>query len=264
MKHLKIIRFLIPHFKFITLISIFFIFSGCKDIKKASGKLDILNLKNWQIIVPEDSIPAEKYAAREFQHWYKSATGINLPVTAKVDIPKKNYVFIGDVKGLDSADGVIDNLSFVAAAPPIKEWLIQLRNSAVERGIIKDKNCFASTDDYGITPELGKAGIEAFEKAMELTGSEEIQGRVEKASIAAYRAAVGNMPVLLSGHMHSKWKKGLWKPEERLSPEAAEAALPYMRKLVELCRKYEVPRWSEAWTMEEALEIWNEVFGMEI
>jgi hypothetical protein len=37
-----------------------------------------------------------------------------------------------------------------------------------------------------------------------------------------------------------------------------------MRKLVELCRKYEVPRWSEAWTMDEAIEIWSEVFVMEI
>jgi len=264
MKHLKIIRFLISHFKFITLISIILIFSGCKDIKKASGKLDILNLKNWQIIVPEDSIPAEKYAAREFQHWYKSATGINIPVTAKENIPKKNYVFIGDAKGLESPDVVIDTLSFGAAAQPIKEWLIQLRNSALEWEIIKDKNCFASTIDYGITPELGKAGIEAFKKAMELAGSEEVQVRIEKASIAAYRAAVGNMPLLLSGHMHSKWKKGLWEPEERLAPEEAEAALPYMRKLVELCRKYEVPRWSESWTMEEALEIWNEVSGTEI
>lgn len=168
-----------------------------------------------------------------------------------------------DLSGEELIDEFLD-LHYGPAAPPIKEWLIQLRNSALEKGIVKDKNCFAGFNDYGITPELARAGIEAFEKAMKLAGSEEISNRVEKASIAAYRAAVGDLPFLLSGHEHSKWKKGLWKPEERVTPETTKRVIPYMRKLVELCRKYEVPRWSEAWTMDEAIEIWSEVFEMEI
>ena len=153
-------------------------------------------------------------------------------------------------------------LHYGNAAPLIKEWLIQLRSSALERGVIKDDNCFARPEDYGITPQVSRAGIKAFEKAMELADNEEVKNRVEKASIYAYRAAVGDLPFLLSGHKHSMWKKGAWKPEERLSPEVAEQARPYMHKLVELCRKYEIPRWSENWTMEEALIIWREVFGM--
>lgn len=166
-----------------------------------------------------------------------------------------------------SGEELIDEfltLHYEKAAPPIRKWLIQLHDSALENGIVKDENCFAAPADYGITPELAQAGIEAFEKAIKLAGNEEIRNRVEKASIAAYRAAVGDMPFLLSGHKHSRWKKGLWKPDERLTPEAAKSAIPYMRELIELCRKYEVPRWSESWTMEEALQIWREVFGLEI
>jgi hypothetical protein len=168
-----------------------------------------------------------------------------------------------DLSGEELIDEFLD-LHYGSAAPPIKEWLIQLRKSALEKGIVQDKNCFAGFIDYGITPELARAGIEAFEKAIELAGNEEIRSRVEKASIAAYRVAVGDLPFLLSGHEHSKWKKGLWKPEKRVTPETAKRVIPYMRKLVELCEKYEVPRWSEAWTMDEAIEIWSEVFEMEI
>ena len=49
-------------------------------------KLDISNLKGWEIAITKDAIPNEKYAAKEFQYLYKSATGIHLPVKViKVD-----------------------------------------------------------------------------------------------------------------------------------------------------------------------------------
>ena len=164
-----------------------------------------------------------------------------------------------------SGEKLIDEfltLHYGKAAPPIKEWLMLLQSSALEHGVTKDKNCFAQPADYGITTLVARAGIEAFDKAMELAENEEVRERVEKASIYAYRAAVGDLPFLLSGHRHSMWMKGAWNPEERLSPEAAEQVRPYMHKLVELCEKYEIPRWSENWTMEEALIIWREVFGL--
>lgn len=164
-----------------------------------------------------------------------------------------------------SGEDLIDEfltLHYGKAAPPIKEWLMLLHRSALERGVKEDKNCFAQPADYGITPQVARAGIEAFGKAMELAENEEVRARVEKASVYAYRAAVGDLPFLLSGHRHSMWKKGDWNPEERLSPEAAEQVRPYMHNLVELCKKYEIPRWSENWTMDEALIIWRKVFGM--
>ena len=131
-----------------------------------------------------------------------------------------------------SGEELIDEflkVHYGSAAPPIKEWLEQLRDSALKRGIEKDEDCFAAPGDYGITPEIAMAGMEAMKKAMKLADNEAIQRRVEKASIYAYRAAVGELPFLLSGHRHSKWKKGLWKPRERLSSEDAEKIRPYMR-----------------------------------
>lgn len=149
------------------------------------------------------------------------------------------------------------------AAPPIRKWLELLHENALKRGMVKDESCFAKPGDYGITPQVAQAGIGAFKEAMALAENEEIQRRVEKASIGAYRAAVGDMPFLISTGKNNRWKKGLWQPEEQLSPDAAERARPYMRKMIELCRKYEVTRWSEGWELNEALEIWREVFGME-
>ncbi len=54
-----------------------------------------------------------------------------------------------------------------------------------------------------------------------------------------------DLPYLLSGKKCNMWRKGLWKPEEYLSPEGVEKAMPNMRNLVELCEKYKVPRWDE-------------------
>lgn len=73
---------------------------------------------------------------------------------------------------------------------------------------------------------------------MELAGNEEKSKRVEKTSIAAYRAAVGDWPFLLSEPKHRKWGKSLWNPEERVTPETAKCVIPYMRILVELCKNY--------------------------
>lgn len=165
-----------------------------------------------------------------------------------------------------SGEALIDEfltLHYKSAAPPIRKWLILLRNSALKKGIEKDSNCFATPSDYGITPQVAQAGIKAFDEAMKLADNEEIRKRVEKASIAAYRAAAGDMPFLFSGGKHNLWKKGLWKPEGKLSNEAAKNARPYMHKLIELCKKYDVSRWSESWTIEEALPLLRNVFGLE-
>ena len=47
----------------------------------------------WDIVVSEDAIPAERYAAREFQQFFEQATGARLPIRANPEA--EHHVFIG-------------------------------------------------------------------------------------------------------------------------------------------------------------------------
>jgi hypothetical protein len=50
-------------------------------------------MKNWQIIVSEDAVPSEKYAAGEFQRLFKDITTIELKIATKKR--DKNAIYIG-------------------------------------------------------------------------------------------------------------------------------------------------------------------------
>ena len=52
------------------------------------------DMKGWEIIVSEDSIESEKYAATEFQRIFKSVTGDELKIRTKVH--SKNAIYIGN------------------------------------------------------------------------------------------------------------------------------------------------------------------------
>ena len=48
----------------------------------ASGQdqLECSQMGDWEIVVAADAIPAEKYAAEEFQRFFNQATGLDLPL----------------------------------------------------------------------------------------------------------------------------------------------------------------------------------------
>jgi len=148
-------------------------------------------------------------------------------------------------------------LYYQSAAPPIKEWLVELKQGALKVGIKADKNCYATPGQYGITPEIAQDGLKAFQKAMKLADNEEIRKRVEKASITAYCSALGDL-FFFSGILqllHDEWEQGKWKPIKCIAPENIEKVRLNMHKLVELCEKYNITRWSEAWPMDDALQV---------
>jgi len=60
-------------------------------------QLDVSKMKDWVIVVPTDAVPAEKYAAEEFQRLFKEATGAMLPIKNEA---KSDYIHIGQVKGV--------------------------------------------------------------------------------------------------------------------------------------------------------------------
>jgi len=49
-----------------------------KDLTE--GMLDCGTMGNWEIAVATEAIPAERYAAEEFQRWFGKATGLELPI----------------------------------------------------------------------------------------------------------------------------------------------------------------------------------------
>lgn len=59
--------------------------------------LDLMTLKDWEIVVDEESIPSEKFAAEEFQNLFHKATGIDLEIVNKPKSKSKN-IFIGLLK----------------------------------------------------------------------------------------------------------------------------------------------------------------------
>ncbi len=50
--------------------------------------------EQWTLVVAEDAIPSERYAAEEFQAFFERATGVMLPIEAAPPAPTRN-IFIG-------------------------------------------------------------------------------------------------------------------------------------------------------------------------
>jgi len=116
-------------------------------------------------------------------------------------------------------------LHYGRAAPPIRRFINLVHDHAEASGL--QTNCFGQAKDYAIDESIAQAGLEAFAEALELTETEEIRRRVEKASICAYRAAID--PVY--------WVRDA-KPVK--SPELAERMRPLVARWIELGRKYDV------------------------
>ena len=71
----------------------------------------------------------------------------------------------------------------------MRRFIDVMHENAIEKRL--EKSCFAHPKDYGIDERAAQAGLNAFAEAMELAENDVIRDRVEKASIWAYRAAVG-------------------------------------------------------------------------
>jgi hypothetical protein len=69
----------------------------------SQGTLGCSQMRSWDIVVPPEAIPSEKYAAEEFQRWFGKATGIELPLRSAAQ-GRTDHVYIDpDIAPLDSA-----------------------------------------------------------------------------------------------------------------------------------------------------------------
>ncbi len=64
--------------------------------------LDVRTMKDWTIVVAEDAIPSERYAAEEFRTFLCQATGHELPIAAAATVG--GNVFIGPSPALRASD----------------------------------------------------------------------------------------------------------------------------------------------------------------
>ena len=67
---------------------------------KGPEGVDLAGLNGWNIVVADDAIPSEIYAAEEFQELFRQASGLKLPVVHKITRWDK-HVFIGPGKVME-------------------------------------------------------------------------------------------------------------------------------------------------------------------
>ena len=67
--------------------------SAANAFAEAREKLDLRNLKDWRIVVADDAIGSETYAAHELQSFLEIATGFALEITT--DASAADNIFVG-------------------------------------------------------------------------------------------------------------------------------------------------------------------------
>ena len=65
--------------------------------------VNLADLDGWDIVVADDAIPSENYAAEEFQRFFEQASGVKLPIDKYIDRPN-HHIFIGTGELLRSSD----------------------------------------------------------------------------------------------------------------------------------------------------------------
>ena len=138
------------------------------------------------------------------------------------------------------------DLHYGSAAPPIREFLARV-NEAVRMHWFHE-NCNGPMSAYGLTPELGRQGIELFDEAWRRAESQAQRDRVEKASVCAYRMALGDV-----------W---YGTPPAELSDEQAVEYRRLTRRIFELSEKHNVNEHREGTPIKRAAANVRKALGM--
>ena len=78
------------------------------------------------------------------------------------------------------------NLHYESASPPILAYIAFLHDNVEAKGL--HPRCFPTPEDVGLDAESAQTIFDYFQQALALVDKPEIRARVEKASIAAYKA----------------------------------------------------------------------------
>ncbi|MAE64826.1 MAG: hypothetical protein CMJ18_11210 [Phycisphaeraceae bacterium] len=144
-------------------------------------------------------------------------------------------------------------LHYRSAAPPIRAFIDLVHDNAERRGI--QHGCFGGAADYGIDASVVRAGLEAFETAMQLADNGRVRERVEKASICVHRAAVEDAWLWILKHRETL-------DAHPLPAEIAARTRPHARRLFRLCARHGVDWWRENIGIEEAAVLMRKAYGL--
>jgi len=183
------------------------------------------------------------------------------PVAELADL--RNYLISNLIWNPDREDGeLIDEflrLHYGSGAGYVKEY-IDLVHDAAERGTTH-RNCFGTAADHGLDADLGRAGLEIFERAMAEAESAEIKSRLEKASIGCHALVVE--PVVYSAHQKVRTRKRNRDREPlELDEQVARDTRPHLQEFFDLCRKHGVVKVGEWGTWQEVEAVLREWYGM--
>ena len=67
-----------------------------------SQVVNLVELQDWNILIADDAIASEMYAAEEFQEFFRQASGVKLPIVHKITRWDK-HVFIGPGKVMQAS-----------------------------------------------------------------------------------------------------------------------------------------------------------------
>ena len=138
------------------------------------------------------------------------------------------------------------DLHYGRAAKPIRQFLAKVQRAVLDWP--DHENCNAPFHAYGLTEQLGREGITIFDEALKLAESAEVRNRVEKASICAYRLALGEV-----------W---YGKTPTNLTPETKAEYRRIAYKMAELYKKHGVTEHGEGWPVSGAFAKVHSALGM--
>ena len=176
----------------------------------------------------------------------------------------RNYIISNLIWNLTrDADELMDEflrLHYGRAGAPIRRYIDLVHDTAMASGA--HKRCFGAVEDYGLSPELGRHGLELFAEAMQLAEADAVRDRVEKASISSH--ALIASPVIEPAFQKVRLRtKGDDTPPPEIDPGIAAQVLPDLRAFLGLCRKYRVPRIGELGSFDEVVEVLRVAYGDE-
>ncbi|MBN1342799.1 MAG: DUF4838 domain-containing protein [Phycisphaerae bacterium] len=131
-----------------------------------------------------------------------------------------------------SGEALLDEflrLHYRRSAPPIRRYINLVHDNAQRLGL--HRACSGCAVDFGIDDRIVKAGLAAFDEALELADDKLVRARVEKASMCAYRAALE--PIFALGD------------DALADPDVIAKTAPTLNRFIALCERFGVERLSE-------------------
>lgn len=141
------------------------------------------------------------------------------------------------------------DLHYGPAAPPIRRYITALHDRAIASG--KHPTFVGGAGDFAVDAEIAKIGINAFQEALKLAGDDQtLRGRIEKASLCVYRAA-----------LDPAWHRT--RDTSEISTDQEAQLRPTAGRFIALCRKRGVTHSGEGRPIDDELQRLNRMFSLQ-